>query len=124
MIAYEELVAALTAWRRRNGLPTTPPDYGEPVSVAPAAAGPAAPPDEVYDLSDDSGLIVAEEIGAEDGAFAHADGEADEPAGAYADAADAYAQPDAAYADAADAYAQPDAAYADAADAYAQPDAA
>ena len=57
MIAYEELVAALTQWRERNGLPTMPAELGAPV---PAAAYRAAPvePVEVYD---DSDLLVDEQ---------------------------------------------------------------
>ncbi len=65
MIAYEDLVAALTSWRARNGLPTTPPDYGEPTPMVGAEA--QAVPADVYDLSDDSGLIMAEDLAADPG---------------------------------------------------------
>ncbi len=62
MIAYEELVASLSSWRARNGLPSAPPDYGDPAPVAYADAAEESAPDEVYDLSDDSGLIMTEDV--------------------------------------------------------------
>lgn len=40
MIPYDDLVAALTAWRTRQGLPVAPPV----ATAAAAAAAPAAPP--------------------------------------------------------------------------------
>lgn len=58
MIAYEDLVSALNSWRTRNGMPTTPPDYGEPVDVQYDDGAPA----DVYDLSEDSGLIMTEDV--------------------------------------------------------------
>lgn len=77
MIPYEELVAALRSWRERNGLPVGSAAILPSVSVPPltpaagdAAAGGAAigtyelgedaGVEQVYDLSDDSGLIEAE----------------------------------------------------------------
>jgi len=61
MIAYEDLVAALNSWRGRNGLATTPPDYGDPSPLAYDDVD-ASAPNEVYDLSDDSGLIMTEDL--------------------------------------------------------------
>jgi hypothetical protein len=58
MIPYEQLVAALTAWRQRQGLPTAPAElFGGPVAAAPA--GPAGYRDEIVEMGDDA--IVAEE---------------------------------------------------------------
>lgn len=62
MIAYEDLVTSLNSWRARNGLPTTPPDYGDPAPVAYTDVAEEGAPDEVYDLSDDSGLIMTEDL--------------------------------------------------------------
>jgi hypothetical protein len=60
MIPYDELVAALKSWRQRNGLPPTPAEFGAPVAARRAAAPTAD--DEIYDLSEDSGLIVADDV--------------------------------------------------------------
>jgi len=60
MIAYEDLVVALTSWRARNGLPTTSPDYGDAGPIVTAEAVDAAP-EEIVDLSDASGLVLTEE---------------------------------------------------------------
>jgi hypothetical protein len=71
MIPYDELVAALSSWRSRQGLPSGPADYlGEPVAssynyVQPATAYAAgygdAGGDDVVDLSDDMMDSVVEE---------------------------------------------------------------
>lgn len=75
MIPYADLVAALSSWRARNGLATDPPEFA-PV-VAPTAVPQAAP--DVYDLSEDSGLIYAEDVAGEQ-PQAYGDAEPVEPA--------------------------------------------
>jgi hypothetical protein len=66
MIAYQDLVAALTSWRERNGLPTASPDYGSSAAprspqaqLARRVAGEVSQP--VVDVSDDSGIIIADD---------------------------------------------------------------
>jgi hypothetical protein len=104
MIRYEELVSALTKWRERNGLPTTPTDYGHGAATEYIDQAQAAP-DEVYDLSEDSGLIVAEDVRAQAGtidtqdedADPYGDGDADTPAPDLAAASDRYRSTDSDY---------------------------
>jgi len=87
MIAYEDLVVALKSWRARNGLPDTPPDFGDAAAAAYAVApADTAQPEEIYDLSDDSGLIVADDLAAAQAADEFPEDFADERA----EAANAY----------------------------------
>src|SRR3972149_4113384 len=62
MIRYEELVSALTKWRERNGLPTTPTDYGHGAATEDIDEGQGGA-EEGYHLRDGHGGP----IGAEDG---------------------------------------------------------
>jgi hypothetical protein len=62
MIPYEELVAALTRWRERNGLPTAPAEFGGVVAPPTYRAGALSEQAEIVDLSDDSGLIFTDSL--------------------------------------------------------------